>query len=514
MTTRFLRNTLAASVLLGVQTAGAVTLGASGIGQVLVYPYYTVNKGQDTLISIVNASAVGKVLQVRFLEGYNGRHALDFRLFLSPHDVWTAAISQTADDGGAKLATSDTSCTIPALPAAGIPFSTVGYDGSGVIPADAGPQGITRTREGFIEIFALADIVPGSATDIAITHVQDGTPGDGTPPGCATLNDAMIFADVITPTNGVFGSASIVNVGQGTFFAYNADALQGFTDVPLLSPAANLGVSFQDANNADAVSGVATAHISNDEGRPLAIDYASGVDAVSAVFTADAIYNEYITSSSLGANTDWVVTMPTKDFYVDKTLYPFNPTAPFAEPFDVHLNSDGTHTPAESRVSFIGDLYDREEFLSSTESHGGCGFLCPSQPPLQFAYEANVFGLLADGTPAGTPSGVLGSRLSVFYRRGVDQPSRGDTGWFKMDLTSGDGGHQLPGGIDADGQAITLNGLPVTGFMVYNIINAHAQPGLLANYGGTFAHRSTMSCEGGTAAACAPIISGGGAASH
>jgi hypothetical protein len=434
---------------------------------------------------------------------------LDYMLFLSPHDVWTAAISQTADDGGAKLATSDTSCTIPALPAAGIPFSSAGYDGSSVIPGDAGPQDITRTREGFIEIFALADINPGSATDIATTHVQNGTPGDGVPPGCATLGDAMIQADGITPTNGVFGSASIVNVGQGTFFAYNADALQGFTDVPMLN-AGDLGVSFQYANNADATSGVATAHIFNSEGRPLAIDYASGVDAVSAVFMADAIYNEYVTAASLGANTDWVVTMPTKEFYVDKNLYPANPTAPFAESFDVHLNSDGTHTPAESPIVFIGDLYDREELLSSTESQGGCGFLCISQQPLQFAYEVNVFGLLADGTPAGTPSGVLGSRLSEFYHKGADQPLRGDTGWFKMDLTSGDGGHQLPDGIDADGQAVTLNGLPVTGFMVYNIINAHAQPGLLANYGGTFAHRSTMSCVS-AAAACAPIISGSGA---
>jgi hypothetical protein len=32
--------------------------------------------------------------------------------------------------------------------------------------------------------------------------------------------------------------------------------------------------------------------------------------------------------------------------------------------------------------------------------------------------------------------------------------------------------------------------------MVYNIINANAQPGTLANYGGAFPHRSTISCAG------------------
>jgi hypothetical protein len=43
-----------------------------------------------------------------------------------------------------------------------------------------------------------------------------------------------------------------------------------------------------------------------------------------------------------------------------------------------------------------------------------------------------------------------------------------------------------------------LHGLPVAGFMVYNIINANAAPGKLANYGGSYVHRSTVSCTRGT----------------
>jgi len=38
--------------------------------------------------------------------------------------------------------------------------------------------------------------------------------------------------------------------------------------------------------------------------------------------------------------------------------------------------------------------------------------------------------------------------------------------------------------------------LPMTGFMVYNIINANAAPGRLANYGGAFAHRPSIACTG------------------
>lgn len=40
----------------------------------------------------------------------------------------------------------------------------------------------------------------------------------------------------------------------------------------------------------------------------------------------------------------------------------------------------------------------------------------------------------------------------------------------------------------------TLYSLPVTGFMVYNIINANAAPGRLANYGGALPHRASMLC--------------------
>ncbi len=40
-------------------SAGAVSLNPRGVGQALIYPYYTVNKNQDTLVSIVNTSDVG-----------------------------------------------------------------------------------------------------------------------------------------------------------------------------------------------------------------------------------------------------------------------------------------------------------------------------------------------------------------------------------------------------------------------------------------------------------------------
>src|SRR5882757_1736640 len=110
------RNSLTTAVVAGIAgvagfagLANAVDLNPDGLGQVLIYPYYTVNGGQDTLFSVVNTDPVnGKAVKVRFLEGYNSREVLDFNLYLSPNDVWTARVSQTADApaGGAAVFTS------------------------------------------------------------------------------------------------------------------------------------------------------------------------------------------------------------------------------------------------------------------------------------------------------------------------------------------------------------------------------------------------------------------------
>ena len=109
------RNSLTTAVVAGIAgvagfagLANAVDLNPDGLGQVLIYPYYTVNKSQDTLFSVVNTTDIGKAVKVRFLEGYNSREVLDFNLFLSPHDVWTARVSQTDDiENGGGGATDD-----------------------------------------------------------------------------------------------------------------------------------------------------------------------------------------------------------------------------------------------------------------------------------------------------------------------------------------------------------------------------------------------------------------------
>ena len=158
--------------------ADAVNLNPDGLGQVLIYPYYTTQGGNNTLISVVNTASVGKAVKVRFLEGRNSREVLDFHLYLSRFDVWTGAIATTEEAGiggaGAGLVTTDRSCTVPDIARGGlgagagqvvqladgrymVPFVNFGYsDTYGV--SDLGPGGLERTREGYIEVIEMANI--------------------------------------------------------------------------------------------------------------------------------------------------------------------------------------------------------------------------------------------------------------------------------------------------------------------------------------------------------------------
>ena len=93
------KNSLTTAVVAGIagvaglaSVSNAVNLNPDGLGQVLIYPYYTVNAGNSTLLSVVNTTDEVKAVKVRFLEALNSREVLDFNLYLSPFDVWTGAV--------------------------------------------------------------------------------------------------------------------------------------------------------------------------------------------------------------------------------------------------------------------------------------------------------------------------------------------------------------------------------------------------------------------------------------
>lgn len=96
---------VAGASALAAGSAEAVALNPDGLGNVLLYPYYTVRTTAsgaeyNSLLSVVNSTASAKAVKVRFLEGKNSREVLDFNLYLSAKDVWVAAVIPTADGAG------------------------------------------------------------------------------------------------------------------------------------------------------------------------------------------------------------------------------------------------------------------------------------------------------------------------------------------------------------------------------------------------------------------------------
>lgn len=280
---------------------------------------------------------------------------------------------------------------------------------------------------------------PGSPLDIATTHVQNGNPGTGTAPCDPGALGSTAGQHLAAPYDRLFGSASIVNVGEGTLFAYNADALADFTDTVLFTDAASVPAYLALANSTEAsVSGGAVAHVFDDWGEQmLALDYANGFDAVSAVFMAASIQNEYLVGAGLGANTDWIVTFPTREFYVDE-YYTGNAgaLAPFSE-----QASEGL-----SYVTATPKIYDQEEGFIVPEDFG----VPIGTRPFQLPYQVNAISFRSD-TQAGTPSGVFGSTLTT------DMEHYGAAGWVNVDTATGDGGHALR----PDVGGLILHGLPL-----------------------------------------------------
>ncbi|MGK2925205.1 MAG: hypothetical protein ACSLE2_06245 [Lysobacterales bacterium] len=358
------RKNLTAAVLAGLAgaaglagTAQAVNLNPDGLGQILFYPYYTSNDGNQTILSVVNTTENAKAVKVRFLEGYNSREVLDFNLYLSAYDVWVAAI---ADDGGTPtLYIPDNSCTVPYLyeDVDGVqPFLSLAYAGQF---NDGGPEGIARAAEGHFEMIEMGTLVGDSADyathqmtaavkdkDGNVTREATWEPLDcfelvdqwtnyfGAPDGIwfeeaagnencvldpdnVVLEGCQAHTDTTRNSGGLFGGAAIVNANNGTMFSYDAKAIQGFdkTDdgVHYLPGSIHPSLDDGDQQTAWVFFGVP-------QDRAVPLWYPRPIDAVSAVFMHEHLMNEYTAEPLLNAATEWVVNFPTKHYYVDELL--------------------------------------------------------------------------------------------------------------------------------------------------------------------------------------------------
>ena len=573
------RKNLTAAVLAGLAgaaglagTAQAVNLNPDGLGQVLIYPFYTSNDGSQTILSVVNTTNQAKAVKVRFLEGYNSREVLDFNLYLSHHDVWVAAI---ADDAGtATLYIPDTSCTVPYLYGNGVadggtmgeqeflPYAYTGdYD-------DGGPTDIARASQGHFEMIemghltndsyraAVPDGLPervGSAE--AATHVvaEDGSsvpldcdqlvrnwteydsgtkedPMDGMwAEQAAASGDDQAWTDTTRNSGGLFGGAAVVNVANGTMFSYDAKAVQGFdkTDDGMHATPGTQYPSLDSGNQT-----TATVFFGTPNNQAVNLFYPRGVEAVSAVFMHNHVMNEFTIEEDLFAQTDWVLTFPTKPFYVDSDIV--GTTTTYIPDVNDEIGCNGWkpgdwHPPGDKNgvidpeawpewatcdyvkvtfgnvippftdsfdgtaceTVFLSD-WDREENARVPGTPGSTPPIVSPPPPgpptpgaapaFQLCYETNILRFGADA-----------STLPVFESDLLATVSgTADNGWVSIDMSLmvDDDDDRYPLELHQDSQGLV--GLPVTGFAAQEFENEFLTGGVIAHYGGLFSHKSSV----------------------
>ncbi len=463
--------------------AQAVSVNPDGLGQVLIYPYYTVRTvptglvGSDaaynSLLSVVNSTGSAKAVKVRFLEGKNSREVLDFNLYLSKYDVWTTAIIPTEE--GAGIFTADKSCTVPAISTDSA--HPTGFLNYGYVD-DTGGDSLDRTREGYVEIIEMGDVV--GSTAVAATHkngVPPCTPGD--------LVEPTAPANTVPGSGGLFGSMTLINVLKGEDFGYDPTALDGFSAISLWTNAGSIKPSLADVNpkTSVVVSGPSVYITAGWNSNPAT--GGNPVDPVSAVLMHNNVYNEFVLDRETKSATDWVVTFPTKREYV--------------------AVGEGAAQKLFQRNFWNGrscddltlTLYDREERTKQATQD----FSPP--PPVKstnICWEANVISYLYGGGALPAESTVFGSTNFV--------PISSDfvNGWVAMSFAPIGGRHQLvgPGSTvfnTRTGQTIgtvstTFNGLPAIGFAAVVYENGTLTSGgtaIQSNYGGNFNHKLTRS---------------------
>jgi hypothetical protein len=220
--------------------------------------------------------------------------------------------------------------------------------------------------------------------------------------------------------------------------------------------------------------------------------------ALNAVLTNDKLMNEYVTDATVGANTEWVVTFPTKKFHTDA-----GPIAPFTQAWSY---TEKKTTPACEDVSFT--FYDREEQGEETATATPVPPVVSPAPQVPNA-PADLFSICREANVIRFASDDSYPDASEILK----EPKRADTafgysnfeleyseGWLTMDLAS------VPEGSDVYDEADSstwkreslvtdgddqYEGLPVIGFAVSTYTNGNVGDGVLSNYGGTFQHRTS-----------------------
>ena len=488
-------------------TAADLQFGNTGTGHMLVVPYFSTQNGNSTLLSIMNTDEVnGKAVKVRFRGAANSDDIYDFQVFLSPGDVWTANISAGAD-GKSFLTTADASCTKPAKATLNsTPFVTTRLN-----PAASAEEKANNTREGYIEIFNMADIVkptaPATNLYTSIKHkngvapcaniAADAVAGTSASTAWTTINtdtdNATLTSAAIgmaPPTTGLAANWTIINVPKSVAWSGAAAAIEAVDGTgavaegnvvyfPQVSTA--LTAAQATAYTADPLMQGATPVVKGalydlpDMSTPYVTSAATPsaqAAALANAIAATAVMNEYWTDPAISAATDWVFSMPTRRYAAAVDYKAAGVTPGSVVPAPVYNGANATHFAAANTqmagdklcvTSITNSPWDREERQPAAPDDV---VISPSEPgaPVLFCGETSV---LSFNNGAATTSGVLGANVAV---KDIDVGYQ--DGWLKL-ITPG----------------ATAPGLPVLGQAFVSAFNPEVAEGTAGNFNMGWTHR-------------------------
>lgn len=313
----------AGTVITGDADATTLEVSPTGVGHILLVPYFSTQNGNVSLLNITNTDTVnGKAVKLRYRGAANSDDIYDITVFLSPGDMWSANVSQK--NGVSTLVTKDNSCTLPAN--VNVDFGT-----ARLAPTDNGEG----TLEGYIEILNMADI-PEDLTDgslyQAIKHVNGVAPCATMPSQKADLVDAADAADrgYANPTGGLMANWMIMNLSKAGSFTGEATAVVatggiGKANIVFSPQEDEAVVTAATANTltADPLLAKGLLIAKNYDFPDLSTPYVSGstspiaqAHALSHALATASVTNEYMTSPDVGFATDWTFSMPARRYNV------------------------------------------------------------------------------------------------------------------------------------------------------------------------------------------------------
>jgi hypothetical protein len=440
--------------------SAALQVNESGAGHMLLVPYYNAQNGNMTVFHVVNTDTTnGKAMKVRFRGASNSDDVLDFQVFMSPGDVWTAAVV-AGSDGVANLVTADGTCTLPAIAKnTPVPF-VLDRLPSTMSAADKA----NNTREGYVEIFNMADVDSNAIYTVAGVSNQRAPLFTATKHvnGVAPCTDAVLQGTLITaaattglkaPTDGLTGSWYIMNVPQTTTFSGAANAIKAEatdTTINVFSPQNTGTATLASADPLFRANIIPAQHYDVPD---LSTPYIATVPATTAEQQATAltkalehaaVINQYANDASVSAKTDWVFSMPTRRYAIaanyaatvgqgSQTVatYPTATAADKAAAYRIINNGVTSYFTAEANTSVnaagqicaksVGTVfYDREETFKTSGAVFSPGTV--TQTPL--CGEVSVLSF-ADAGASVLGASVARSNVTGAYTNGWGQISFG-----------------------------------------------------------------------------------------